>query len=117
MVVHTLSNQARACCTYWLAMSSSPLAAKWNSINPYLFTHARSWWLNQAVSPQWIRDQLSLPAQSIRFDRILDEAHATGGDIRRLMDLFGISVETAHRYVRTVVKAGPDPTIEAVRSR
>jgi hypothetical protein len=72
------------------------------SVNPYLFTHARSWWLNQAVSPQWIRDQLSLPAQSIRFDRILDEAHATGGDIRRLMDLFGISAETAHCYVRTL---------------
>jgi hypothetical protein len=39
-----------------------------------------------------------------RFDRILDEAHASGGDIRRLMGLFSISVETAHRYVRTVVK-------------
>ena len=45
----------------------------------------------------------TLAAQDIRFDRILDEAHATGGDIRRLMDLFGISVETAHRYVRTMV--------------
>jgi hypothetical protein len=80
------------------------------SINPYLFTHARNWWLSRAVSPQWIRDQLTLPAQTIRFDRILDEAHATGGDIRRLMDLFGISVETAHRYVRTVVDTGLDYT-------
>ena len=79
------------------------------SINPYLFTHARSWWLNQAVSPRWIRDQLSLPAQSIRFDRILDEAHATGGDIRRLMDLFGISVETAYRYVKTDNNAAGAP--------
>jgi hypothetical protein len=50
-----------------------------------------------------------VPAQSFRFDRILDEAHATGGDIRRLMDLFG-SVATAHRYVRTVVDTGLDYT-------
>jgi hypothetical protein len=75
-----------------------------------VFIPARSWTRIQSVSPQWIRDQLSLPAQSIRFDRILDEAHATGGDIRRLMDLFGISVETAHRYVKTVNTA-LDPAV------
>jgi hypothetical protein len=44
---------------------------------------------------------LELSARAIRFDRILDEAHGTCGDIRRLIDLFGASVETAFRYVKT----------------
>jgi hypothetical protein len=35
-------------------------------------------------------------------DRILDEAHAAGGDIRRLDNLFGLSFETANRYAITV---------------
>jgi hypothetical protein len=45
------------------------------------------------------RQQLGVAGQLIRRDRILDEAHATGGDVRRLIDLFGLSVEGAHRYV------------------
>jgi len=30
------------------------------------------------------------------------QIHATGGDIRRICDLFGLSVEGATRYLRTV---------------
>jgi len=73
-----------------------------NSVNPHLFIHARNWGTTRAVIPQWIGDQLGISGQQIRFDRILDEAHATGGDIRRLMDLFGLSVEGAQRYIATV---------------
>jgi hypothetical protein len=40
--------------------------------------------------------------QTIRQDRILDEAHATRGDIRRLCDLFGFSTAGAYRYAATV---------------
>jgi hypothetical protein len=36
--------------------------------------------------------------RAIREDRILDEVLATGGDLRRLCDLFGLSVKAAHRY-------------------
>jgi hypothetical protein len=35
-------------------------------------------------------------------DRILHEIHATGGDVRRIYDLFGLSVEGATRYLKTV---------------
>jgi hypothetical protein len=34
----------------------------------------------------------------MREDRILQEIHATGGDILRICDLFGLSVEAAVRY-------------------
>jgi hypothetical protein len=47
-----------------------------------------------------------MPAQSIRQDRILDEAHATGGDVRRVCDLFGLSIAGAYRYTATVDHPG-----------
>jgi hypothetical protein len=80
-----------------------------DSINPYLFIHMRSWTTTRPVTPWWIRHQLKLPGQAIRGDRILDEAHATGGDIRRLIDLFGVSADTAHRYAKTVNSATDSP--------
>lgn len=45
---------------------------------------------------------------AIREDRILDEALATGGDVRRLADLFGLSIEAGTRY--TDVLSHPDLT-------
>jgi hypothetical protein len=77
------------------------------AINPHLFIHARSRDTTRAVTPWWIRHQLGISGQQIRFDRILDEAHATGGDIRRLIDLFGLSFETARRYAITVNRPEP----------
>ena len=44
----------------------------------------------------------TLRPQSLREDRILSEIHATGGDIRRICDLFGLSVEGATRYLKSV---------------
>ena len=41
-----------------------------------------------------------MTAQALRTDRILYEVEQTGGDVRRICDLFGISVETALRYSR-----------------
>jgi hypothetical protein len=52
-------------------------------------------WKNSAVRPRALRE-----------DRILHEIHATGGDVRRIYDLFGLSVEGASRYLKTV--AHPD---------
>jgi len=89
------------------------------AINPHLFIHARSWDTTRPVTSWWIRHQLGICGQRIRFDRILDEAHATGGDIRRLIDLFGLSFETASRYAVTVNRlsstAGTATTPNGVR--
>jgi len=68
------------------------------SINSYLLVHVRNAGTVGHVTPWWIRHQLSMPGMRIRQDRILDEAHATGGDIRALCDLFGLSVAGAYRY-------------------
>lgn len=68
------------------------------SVNPYVFLHVRNAGTVQPVSPQWIRKQLGRSPQSIRLDRIFDEAQATGGDVRALCDLFGLSIVGAYRY-------------------
>ncbi len=47
-------------------------------------------------------------------DRILSEIHATGGDIRRICDLFGLSIVGAARYLQTVEHT--DFTIEGDRA-
>ena len=43
-----------------------------------------------------------LKPQALREDRILQEIHASGGDIRRICDLFGVTVQTALRYADTL---------------
>ena len=43
-----------------------------------------------------------MSGQRIRLDRIFDEAQATGGDLRALCDLFGLSIAGAYRYVAAV---------------
>jgi hypothetical protein len=68
------------------------------SVNPYLFLHVRNAGTVRHVTPWWIRKQLGMPGQSIRLDRIFDEAQATGGDLRALCDLFGLSIAGAYRY-------------------
>lgn len=58
---------------------------------------------------------ITLRPQALREDRILHEIHATGGDVRRICDLFGLSIEGATRYLKTVEH--PDLTIEGDRVR
>jgi hypothetical protein len=90
-----LAPPARDCLTAYL----DDRAATWpNTINPHLFIHRRSATHTRAVNPNWIRDTLGMPPETVRRDRILDEAFATAGDLRQLTDLFGIHVTTAHRY-------------------
>ena len=67
-------------------------------VNPYLFIHVRNAGTRAPRHAWWIRQQLGMSGQHIRLDRIFDEAHATGGDIRALCDLFGLSVAGAYRY-------------------
>jgi hypothetical protein len=58
---------------------------------------------------------LTLRPQALREDRILHVIHATGGDVRRICDLFGLSVEGATRYLNTVehpdLKMEGDPIV------
>lgn len=78
-------------------------ATTWpTTINPHLFIHRRSWMHDRPVTPWWIRQQLGMSGQLIRQDRILDEAHATSGDIRMLCELFGLSAAGAMPYIATV---------------
>ena len=42
-----------------------------------------------------------MSAGSLRQDRILAEANA-GSDLRRICDFFGVTIETAEHYARTV---------------
>ena len=76
-------------------------ARRWPvTINPYLFINWYTAVRESPVSSPWITHTLGLSAQAVREDRILHEALATGGDVRRLCDLFGLSVGGAERYAR-----------------
>ena len=72
------------------------------SVNPHMFIHARNWTNARPCTNWWIRKQLGTSGDRIRQDRILDEAHANGGDMRALCDLFGLSITSAARYASTV---------------
>jgi hypothetical protein len=50
----------------------------------------------------WLTIGPGLSAAAVREDRILDEARATEGDVRRLADLFGLSIQAGTRYTATV---------------
>ncbi|MFF3228893.1 hypothetical protein ACFYV7_39315 [Nocardia suismassiliense] len=66
--------------------------------NPHLILNKKTAVRSSAVSHTWINTTLGMTSQSIREDRILHEAIATDGDVRRLCDLFGLSVQGAERY-------------------
>jgi len=68
--------------------------------NAHLFIHFRS----EPVGHRWVKLTLNLlgSVQALREDSVLHEAHATGGDARRLHDFFGLSIQAALRYTATV---------------
>ncbi len=73
-----------------------------NTANPHLL-------INRRTAPRLVPGGHSFPwkdsairPRALREDRILHEIHATGGDVRRICDLFGMSVEGATRYLATV---------------
>ncbi|MEU6714996.1 hypothetical protein ABZ897_26325 [Nonomuraea sp. NPDC046802] len=45
---------------------------------------------------------LGFHAQELREDRILDEIRASAGDLRRVCDMFGLTVNGALRYIKTL---------------
>lgn len=78
------------------------------SINPHLFVSRKSAPRLVPVGPQFPWTKTNLKPQALREDRILQEIHANGADIRRICDLFEIRIETALRYHATAQH--PDPT-------
>lgn len=78
-------------------------ARRWPAtVNPHLFINWYTAVRESPVSSRWITHTLGISPQAVREDRILDETLTTGGDIRRLCDLFGLTVGGAERYVRPV---------------
>ncbi|HWH01704.1 MAG TPA: hypothetical protein VNV66_20845 [Pilimelia sp.] len=71
-----------------------------NTANTHLFVTEHTGRRTEECSKRWIWLTIGpgLSAAAIREDRILDEAHATGGDVRRLADLFGLSIQAGTRY-------------------
>ncbi|GAA2412004.1 hypothetical protein GCM10010191_21680 [Actinomadura vinacea] len=93
-----------------------------NTANPHLFIHVGSAGRTTEVTYKWVNDRLGVPAHQLRNDRILDEARASAGDIRRLCDLFGLTVGAAQRYITAIKHAelpaedlGVDEPCEIVR--
>lgn len=70
--------------------------------NPHLLVNRRTAPRLLPTSRQFPWSGLALRPRVLREDRILHEIHATGGDIRRICDLFGLSVEGATRYLNTL---------------
>lgn len=94
-----LAGPVRVRLTAWLDHRARTWPA---SINPHLFITRRSGPRLTPVGKQFPWRNTNLRPQALREDRILQEIHATGGDIRRICDLFGITVETAMRYAHTL---------------
>ena len=81
--------------------------------NPHVFLNHYNGVRTSAADPTWVTKTIGVSAQSLRMDRILHEAVAHAGDVRRLTDMFGISVMTAERYAFT----GLEPDDETTGSR
>lgn len=84
-----------------------------NTTNPHLFVHYRTAGTHGSVGLRWLRLLIGpgLTPSAIREDRILNEAHHTGGDARRLADLFGLSIHATARYAATL----DHPDLVAIR--
>lgn len=66
--------------------------------NPYLLINQHTAGRAEASGPVWFHRLLGMTPRHLREDRILDEVLATGGNLRQVCDLFGISIHGAARY-------------------
>jgi hypothetical protein len=86
--------------------------AKWPAtINPHLLVSLKTGPRLTPVSRGFPQGRQGLAIQALREDRILDEVRASGGDVRRICELFGISVETAIRYTNTLDHTDKPPDL------
>lgn len=69
--------------------------------NQHVFLSYKSAVLDGPVGNAFLRYQLKMAPLSIRQDRILEEVIVSNGDLRRLIDLFGLSPAGAVRYTHS----------------
>ena len=69
--------------------------------NPYLFINNLSATTTAPVWSNWPTHRLGISAQAMRQDRIVDEIQADG-DLRRICDFFGVTMNTAEYYTITL---------------
>jgi hypothetical protein len=82
-------------------------ARRWpRTANPHLFINHVTAGNTRPFGGRYLGLMLPLPVRIIREDRILHEIHATGGDVRRVCDLFGLTVDGAMRYAATLDPPG-----------
>lgn len=80
--------------------------ARWpTTANPHVFISHINAGRTTPVGASYASRLIGMPPSVLRADRILDEVIATGGDVRRLSDLFGLSVSAAIHYLGVL-----DPT-------
>lgn len=80
-------------------------AARWpDTTNDYLFVNKRSVYRGCTVGVRWLHLAIGpgITPRQLREDRILSEAHANGGDLRAISDLFGLSISASSRYAYTL---------------
>jgi len=83
--------------------------------NPHVFINSRNSNRTTPVGGRWLTLATGIPVHVMREDRILHEARATGGDVRRICDLFGLSVEGALRYLPGPEPDTPEPTNSKIK--
>ncbi|MDR1151285.1 MAG: hypothetical protein LBK72_02195 [Bifidobacteriaceae bacterium] len=84
-------------------------ARKWpNSLNPHLFVSTRTGPRLAPVGRQFPWSKTNLRPQALREDRIVAEIIATEGDVRQICELFGLTIESAARYLRVLDPPAPD---------
>jgi len=75
-------------------------ATRWpRTMNPHLFVTMQTAPRLSAPSRQFPWLKAGISAQTLRTDRVLHEVQASGGDVRRISDLFGIGIESVARYL------------------
>lgn len=79
--------------------------------NPHLFVNVRSHSHTRPVHKNWAGGPLGMSGQRIRLDRIFDESISTGGDLRVLAEMFGLSVTSAARYASAIDRVTPPPAL------
>lgn len=73
-----------------------------HTLNPHLIINLQTAPRTDPVGPMWFHRLLGMTPRLLREDRILDEVRATDGDLRRVCDLFDMSIYGAVRYTSSL---------------
>jgi hypothetical protein len=77
-----------------------------NTANLHLFIHRGTAGTLKPYGSRWAQLLLGMSPRVIREDRILHEIHVTGGDVRRVCEMFGYTVSGTMRYLNTLDPPG-----------